>query len=85
MGTFNVIRLAAKAMALNEPYTSDGERGVIINTASVAAYDGQKGQIAYSSSKGAIVGMTLPAARDLSEIGVRVCTIAPGKLCHPLA
>ena len=79
VGTFNVIRLVAKAMAANEPYTSDGERGVIINTASVAAYDGQKGQVAYSASKGAIVAMTLPVARDLAEVGIRVCTIAPGK------
>jgi 3-hydroxyacyl-CoA dehydrogenase/3-hydroxy-2-methylbutyryl-CoA dehydrogenase len=84
VGTFNVIRLVAKAMAAHEPYNSDGERGVIINTTSVAAYDGQKGQVAYSASKGAIVGMTLPVARDLSEIGIRVCTIAPGLFLTPL-
>ena len=77
VGTFNVIRLSAGLMHDNEP-NSDGGRGVIINTASVAAFDGQIGQAAYSASKGAIVGMTLPIARDLSYIGVRVNTIAPG-------
>jgi NAD(P)-dependent dehydrogenase (short-subunit alcohol dehydrogenase family) len=83
VGTFNVLRLAAAAMARTEP-GEDGERGVIVNTASIAAYDGQIGQIAYSASKGGIVGMTLPAARDLSSVGVRVCTIAPGLVDTPL-
>jgi NAD(P)-dependent dehydrogenase (short-subunit alcohol dehydrogenase family) len=83
IGTFNVIRLAAFAMENNEP-NSDGERGVIINTASVAAYDGQIGQAAYSASKGGIVGMTLPIARDLAQSGIRVMTIAPGLFETPL-
>ncbi|NEK57229.1 SDR family NAD(P)-dependent oxidoreductase [Geodermatophilus sabuli] len=83
VGTFNVLRLAAAAMAATEP-GEDGERGVIVNTASIAAYDGQIGQIAYSASKGGIVGMTLPAARDLATVGVRVCTIAPGLIDTPL-
>jgi NAD(P)-dependent dehydrogenase (short-subunit alcohol dehydrogenase family) len=83
VGTFNVIRLAAAAMAQNEP-EEDGERGVIVNTASVAAYDGQIGQVAYSASKGGIVGMTLPIARDLAPIGIRVVTIAPGIFETPL-
>ncbi len=77
IGTFNMIRLAAAAMATNEP-NEEGERGVIINTASVAAFDGQIGQAAYSASKGGIAGMTLPIARDLSTNGIRVMTIAPG-------
>ena len=77
IGTFNCIRLAAVHMAQNAP-SADGERGVVINTASVAAFDGQIGQAAYSASKGGIVGMTLPVARDLAELGVRVMTIAPG-------
>jgi NAD(P)-dependent dehydrogenase (short-subunit alcohol dehydrogenase family) len=77
IGTFNVLRLAAAAMLANEP-DAEGERGVCINTASIAAYDGQIGQIAYSASKGGIVGMTLPAARDLASMGIRVVTIAPG-------
>lgn len=77
-GTFNVIRLAVALMAENEP-NGDGQRGVIVNTASVAAFDGQVGQAAYSASKGAIVGMTLPIARDLAGLGIRICTIAPGK------
>lgn len=77
-GTFNVIRLAAAEMASGDA-DEDGQRGVVVNTASVAAFDGQRGQAAYSASKGAIVGMTLPIARDLSDVGVRVCTIAPGK------
>lgn len=84
IGTFNVIRLAALAMEHNEPSGSDGERGVIINTASVAAYDGQIGQAAYSASKGGIVGMTLPIARDLARSGIRVMTIAPGLFETPL-
>ncbi|MEW6128510.1 MAG: SDR family NAD(P)-dependent oxidoreductase [Acidobacteriota bacterium] len=83
VGTFNVIRLTATAMAKNEP-TTGGERGVIVNTASVAAFDGQIGQIAYSASKGGIVGMTLPAARDLASLGIRVMTIAPGIFDTPL-
>jgi len=82
-GSFNIIRLASARMAKNEP-NADGERGVIINTASVAAFDGQIGQAAYSASKGAIVGMTLPIARDLASIGVRVCTIAPGVFLTPM-
>ena len=84
IGTFNVLRLAAAAMISNEPLGDDGERGVCVNTASIAAYDGQVGQIAYSASKGAIVGMTLPAARDLAQYGIRVCTIAPGLFDTPL-
>ena len=83
IGTFNVIRLAALAMEHNEP-NAEGERGVIINTASVAAYDGQIGQAAYAASKGGIVGMTLPIARDLSRSGIRVMTIAPGLFETPL-
>ena len=82
VGTFNVLRLAASAMAKNEP--DDGERGVVINTASVAAFDGQIGQVAYSASKGGIVGLTLPAARDLSKAQIRVVTIAPGTFDTPL-
>jgi NAD(P)-dependent dehydrogenase (short-subunit alcohol dehydrogenase family) len=81
-GTFNVLRLAASAMAKNEP--EDGERGVVVNTASVAAFDGQIGQVAYSASKGGIVGLTLPAARDLAKSQVRVVTIAPGTFDTPL-
>lgn len=83
IGTFNAIRLAAAAMARNEP-DAGGERGVIINTASVAAFDGQIGQAAYSASKGGIVGMTLPIARDLARDGIRVMTIAPGIFDTPL-
>jgi NAD(P)-dependent dehydrogenase (short-subunit alcohol dehydrogenase family) len=84
IGTFNVLRLASCAMIANEPLGEDGERGVCVNTASIAAYDGQVGQIAYSASKGGIVGMTLPAARDLAQYGIRVCTIAPGLFDTPL-
>jgi NAD(P)-dependent dehydrogenase (short-subunit alcohol dehydrogenase family) len=83
IGTFNMIRLAADAMVKAGPNAA-GERGVIINTASVAAYDGQIGQAAYSASKGGVVGMTLPVARDLSRNGVRVCTIAPGIFETPM-
>jgi NAD(P)-dependent dehydrogenase (short-subunit alcohol dehydrogenase family) len=83
IGTFNVLRLAAAAMLGNEP-DGEGERGVCINTASIAAYDGQIGQLAYSASKGGIVGMTLPAARDLAQAGIRVVTIAPGLFDTPL-
>ncbi|MEZ5791268.1 MAG: 3-hydroxyacyl-CoA dehydrogenase [Nitratireductor sp.] len=82
-GTFNVLRLAVERMSTNTP-NEDGERGVIVNTASVAAYDGQKGQVAYSASKGGVVGMTLPIARDLAFYGIRICTIAPGLFLTPL-
>jgi 3-hydroxyacyl-CoA dehydrogenase / 3-hydroxy-2-methylbutyryl-CoA dehydrogenase len=83
-GTFNVTRLCAEQMAKNAPEDANGGRGVVINTASVAAYDGQIGQAAYSASKAGVVGMTLPMARDLSSIGVRVNTIAPGLIETPL-
>jgi NAD(P)-dependent dehydrogenase (short-subunit alcohol dehydrogenase family) len=83
IGTFNAIRLAAAAMQINDP-NEHGERGVIINTASVAAYDGQIGQAAYSASKGGVVSMTLPIARDLARNGIRVMTIAPGIIDTPL-
>jgi len=83
IGTFNVLRLAAAAMMSLEP-NEGGERGVIINTASIAAYDGQIGQIAYAASKAAVVGMTLPAARDLGKAGIRVITIAPGVFDTPM-
>ncbi len=83
IGTFNVLRFAATAMIGTDPL-ADGERGVCVNTASIAAFDGQVGQIAYSASKGGVVGMTLPAARDLSQYGVRVNTIAPGLFDTPL-
>jgi NAD(P)-dependent dehydrogenase (short-subunit alcohol dehydrogenase family) len=83
IGTFNVIRLAAAAMATHDPLPS-GERGVIVNTASVAAFDGQIGQAAYSASKGGIVGMTLPIAREFARMGIRVMTIAPGTFDTPL-
>jgi NAD(P)-dependent dehydrogenase (short-subunit alcohol dehydrogenase family) len=83
VGTFNVLRLAAAAMLANQP-DDGGECGVIVNTASIAAYDGQIGQVAYSASKGGVVGMTLPAARDLASARVRVCTIAPGLFDTPL-
>ncbi|MBT4521842.1 MAG: SDR family NAD(P)-dependent oxidoreductase [Halieaceae bacterium] len=84
IGTFNVLRLCAEKMAENEALTSDAGRGVIINTASVAAYDGQIGQAAYSASKGGVVGMTLPIARDLAVLGIRVNTIVPGLIETPL-
>ena len=83
VGTFNVMRLAAAAMAKTEP-ADHGERGVIVNTASVAAYEGQIGQIAYAASKAGVVGMTLPAARDLAPVGIRVVTIAPGIMDTPM-
>ena len=83
VATFNVARLAAWTMSTNEP-NADGERGVIVNTASIAGYEGQTGQIAYGAAKGAILGMTLPMARDLGPIGVRVCAIAPGTMGTPL-
>ena len=84
VGTFNSLRLCALHMAKNEPMGADGERGVVINTASVAAFDGQIGQAAYSASKGGVVGMTLPIARDLARNGIRVCTIAPGIFETPM-
>jgi NAD(P)-dependent dehydrogenase (short-subunit alcohol dehydrogenase family) len=83
IGSFNVLRLAAASMLGNTPDEA-GERGVHINTASIAAYDGQIGQVAYSASKGGIVGLTLPAARDLAQSGIRVCAIAPGLFDTPL-
>ncbi len=83
-GTFNVLRLAALQMSKQDPIDEDGQRGVIINTASVAAYEGQIGQAAYSASKGGIVSMTLPIARDLSSLGIRVNTIVPGLISTPL-
>jgi len=83
VGTFNMIRLAAAAMSTQEP-TAEGERGVLINTASVAAFDGQIGQAAYSASKGGVVGMTLPIARDLVPLGIRINTIAPGLIDTPI-
>ena len=83
IGTFNVLRLAAAAMAATEP-TETAERGVIVNTASIAAFDGQVGQIAYAASKAGVVGLTLPAARDLASVGVRVVTIAPGTFDTPM-
>jgi 3-hydroxyacyl-CoA dehydrogenase/3-hydroxy-2-methylbutyryl-CoA dehydrogenase len=83
IGTFNVLRFAAAAMSSNEP-GEDAERGAVVMTASIAAYDGQIGQTAYAASKGGVVGLTLPAARDLSRQGIRVCTIAPGTFDTPL-
>jgi NAD(P)-dependent dehydrogenase (short-subunit alcohol dehydrogenase family) len=83
VGTFNVIRLAAARMSQNQP-NADNERGVVVNTASVAAFEGQIGQCAYSASKGGVVGMTLPIARDLAAVGIRVNTIAPGLFATPM-
>jgi NAD(P)-dependent dehydrogenase (short-subunit alcohol dehydrogenase family) len=83
VGTFNVLRLAASGMSANEP-DDNGERGVIVNTASIAAFDGQIGQAAYSASKGGVVALTLTGARDLAAAGIRVCTIAPGLVDTPL-
>ena len=83
VGSFNVLRLAAAEMARTEP-DAEGARGIVLNTASVAAYEGQIGQVAYAASKGGVVGMTLPAARDLASVGVRVCTIAPGLVDTPM-
>ncbi len=84
IGTFNVLRLCAEIMSKQDPVTDDGQRGVIINTASIAAYEGQVGQVAYSASKGGIVGMTLPIARDLAPLGIRCNTIVPGLVHTPL-
>jgi NAD(P)-dependent dehydrogenase (short-subunit alcohol dehydrogenase family) len=84
IGTFNVMRIAAAAMARTEPVDADGQRGVIINTASIAGIEGQTGQVAYSASKGGIIGMTVPAARDLAAIGTRVNAIAPGIIDTPI-
>jgi NAD(P)-dependent dehydrogenase (short-subunit alcohol dehydrogenase family) len=84
IGTFNLMRIGASAIAKTEPTDADGQRGVVVNTASVAALEGQTGQLAYSASKGGIVGMTVPAARDLSVIGVRVNTICPGIIDTPI-
>jgi NAD(P)-dependent dehydrogenase (short-subunit alcohol dehydrogenase family) len=84
LGTFNMLRQAAAAMAKTEPVDADGQRGVIINMASAAAFDGQIGQASYSASKGGVVGMTLPIARDLSAVGIRVNTIAPGLIDTPI-
>ncbi len=84
IGTFNVIRLVANTLAQGEPRGPDGERGVIVNTASVAAFDGQIGQAAYSASKGGVVGLTLPIARELARYGIRVVTIAPGLFDTPM-
>ena len=84
IGTFNVLRLCAEVMQVNDPTTQDGERGVIINVASIAAFDGQTGQAGYAASKGGIVAMTLPIARDLAKRGIRVMTVAPGVFETPL-
>ncbi len=84
IGTFNILRLAAAEMSVADLLNEDGERGVIINTASVAAFDGQIGQAAYSASKGGVVGMTLPIARELAQFGIRVMTIAPGIMETPM-
>ncbi len=84
IGTFNCLRLAAAAMSKQDPVDAEGQRGAIVNMASVAAFDGQIGQAAYSASKGGVVGLTLPVARDLSAVGIRVNTIAPGLIDTPI-
>lgn len=84
VGTFNCIRLAATAISVTDPLDQSGERGAIVNTASLAAFDGQIGQASYSASKGGVVGMTLPVARDLGVVGIRVNTIAPGLIDTPI-
>jgi NAD(P)-dependent dehydrogenase (short-subunit alcohol dehydrogenase family) len=84
VGTFNVMRLAARAMMRCDPLGPDGERGLLVNTASVAALEGQTGQVAYAAAKGGVVAMTLPVARDLAVVGIRVCTIVPGTMDTPL-
>ena len=84
LGSFNMLRLSAAAMAKTDPLTEDGQRGAIVNMASCAAFDGQIGQAAYSASKGGVVGMTLPIARDLSAAGIRVNTVAPGLIDTPI-
>jgi NAD(P)-dependent dehydrogenase (short-subunit alcohol dehydrogenase family) len=84
IGTFNLMRIGAAAIARTDPVDGDGQRGVVINTASIAGIEGQTGQLAYSASKGGIIGMTLPAARDLAVIGVRVNTICPGIIDTPI-
>jgi NAD(P)-dependent dehydrogenase (short-subunit alcohol dehydrogenase family) len=82
VGSFNVARLVAAAMAGNAP-DADGTRGVVIHTSSIAAFEGQRGQVAYAAAKAAIAGMTLPMARDLTPLGIRVCSIAPGPMATP--
>jgi NAD(P)-dependent dehydrogenase (short-subunit alcohol dehydrogenase family) len=84
IGTFNMLRLAASAMAKTDAITDDGQRGAVVNMASVAAFDGQIGQAAYSASKGGVVGLTLPVARDLAAVGIRVNTVAPGLIDTPI-
>jgi NAD(P)-dependent dehydrogenase (short-subunit alcohol dehydrogenase family) len=84
VGTFNCLRLAAAAIAKNDPVDEDGQRGAIVNIASTAAFDGQTGQNAYAASKGGVVGMTLPIARDLVPVGIRVNTVAPGLIDTPI-
>jgi NAD(P)-dependent dehydrogenase (short-subunit alcohol dehydrogenase family) len=84
IGTFNVMRLAAARMAALEPVGEDGERGVVVNTASIAAFEGQIGQCAYAASKAGVVGLTLPAARELARSGIRVVTVAPGLIQTPM-
>src|SRR5207245_10865266 len=84
IGTFNLRRIAAAAIARTDPVDTDGQRGVVVNTASIAGIEGQTGQLAYSASKGGIIGMTVPAARDLAAIGMRVLAICPGIIDTPI-